>query len=115
MTAVPNPRVAGMSCRLIPRRLVSLALVLMCAASPYAQASESSKPARVQVKLSEWQVALEPKSVPAGSVVFEVTNAGTIPHAFEVEGRNLEKSTPQIQPGQSATLALTLPAGRYEA
>jgi len=47
-------------------------------------------------------------------VIFEVTDAGTIPHAFEIEGRGLEKSTPQIQPGATATLKLDLRTGSYE-
>src|SRR5437764_11952104 len=47
-------------------------------------------------------------------VTFEVSNAGSIPHGFEVEGRGLEQRTPQIQPGSSATLKLDLRVGSYE-
>jgi hypothetical protein len=84
-------------------------------ASPYARAGEPKVPSTVKVSLSEWKVQLTPARVPAGPVVFEVSNAGTIPHAFEVEGRGLEKSTPQIQRGATATLRLDLRAGSYEA
>ena len=54
------------------------------------------------------------RPVPAGPVAFTVTNGGSIPHAFEVEGQGTEKETPLIQPGASATLTLTLKPGTYE-
>lgn len=69
----------------------------------------------VQVRLSEWTVALAPRDLSTGRVVFEITNAGTIPHAFEIEGRGVQKRIPPLSPGASATLALTLKPGRYEA
>jgi len=94
--------------------LAGLVPALPCAAYRHAAPGASSRPDTVRVRLSEWSVALDPRSVPAGPVVFDVTNAGTVPHAFEVEGRGVEKSTPQIQPGSSARLELDLGAGRYE-
>jgi len=72
-------------------------------------------PSTVKVELSEWKVQLTPARVPAGPVIFQVINDGGIPHAFEFEGQGLEKSTPQLQPGATATLKLDLPAGKYEA
>ncbi len=71
-------------------------------------------PAAVSAKLSEWKVALSERSVAAGSVTFTVENVGSIPHAFEVEGRGIERETGVIQPGASATLTLTLEPGTYE-
>ena len=73
-----------------------------------------SDPAAVSAKLSEWKVELSQPSITAGVVNFTVTNAGSVPHAFEVEGQGIEKETPVIQPGASATLKLTLKAGNYE-
>jgi len=70
--------------------------------------------APVHVRLSEWAVQLSVQAVAAGPVRFAVTNAGSIPHAFEIEGRGIERQTPQIQPGDSATLVITLEAGSYE-
>ncbi len=95
--------------------LLSAVLTLPCLASPYAATAEKPKPSTVRVSLSEWKVQLSPARVPPGPVVVEVTNAGTIPHAFELEGRGLEKSTPQIQPGATTRLSLDLRAGSYEA
>lgn len=70
--------------------------------------------AAVSVKLSEWKVELSPVTISAGSVTFTVTNAGNIPHAFEVEGHGIERETGVLQPGSSATLQLTLKPGTYD-
>jgi plastocyanin len=74
----------------------------------------SSEPAPVTAKLSEWKVELSEATVAAGPVTFTVTNAGSIPHAFEVEGHGIEQETSLIQPGSSATLTLTLRPGTYD-
>src|SRR5258707_869744 len=95
--------------------LLGVVLALPGFASPYGHASEPKVPSTIKVSLSEWKVQLTPARVPAGPVVFEVSNAGTIPHAFELEGRGLERSTPQIQRGGTATLKLDLRPGSYEA
>jgi plastocyanin len=71
-------------------------------------------PAAVSAKLSEWKVELSQGTITSGSVTFTVTNAGSIPHAFEVEGQGIERETAVIQPGSSATLTLTLKPGTYD-
>jgi len=76
--------------------------------------SRTPAPAAVNVKLSEWKVELSEGTITAGTVTFTVTNGGSIPHAFEVEGQGIEQETPVIQPGASATLTLTLKPGTYE-
>jgi hypothetical protein len=58
-------------------------------------------PAVVNAKLSEWKVDLSQPSITAGTVTFTVMNAGTVPHAFEVEGQGIEQETDVIQPGSS--------------
>jgi hypothetical protein len=95
--------------------LLCLGLALQCAVSSRVNAEEKPKPTTVHVSLSEWKVSLTPKEVPPGPVVFEVSNSGSIPHALEIEGRGIEKSTSRILPGASATLTLELRAGTYEA
>jgi len=69
---------------------------------------------QVNVRLSEWRVELSQASVAAGTVTFTITNAGSIPHGFEVEGKGIEKEIETIQPGASDTLTLTLKTGSYE-
>ena len=96
-------------------RLLVVTLGWLGFAAAQARAAASPKPTTVKVSLSEWKVQLTPARVPPGPVTFEVTDTGTIPHSFEVEGRGLEKSIPQLQPGASATLELDLRPGSYEA
>jgi plastocyanin len=100
MHATPSRNVAGL-----------LFAALAFAETP---AHHPGDPVAVSAKLSEWSVKLSQGSVAAGAVTFTITNAGTIPHAFEVEGQGIERETDVIQPGKSATLTLTLKAGTYE-
>src|SRR5262249_6615284 len=88
---------------------------LQLAGPAWASAHTLSRPDTVQVRLTEWKVKLEPAAIGPGPVTFQVTNAGSIPHAFEIEGRGLEKRTLQVKPGNETTMALDLRAGRYEA
>jgi len=90
--------------------LVALAAVAALGALPRAAAAQTTD----DVRLSEWKVELANRAVPPGAVTFEVANAGTIPHGFEIEGRGIERETPLIQPGRSASLTVTLRPGRYE-
>jgi hypothetical protein len=92
-----------------------LSAALLFAFVPRAHAAEKPATNAVQVNLSEWKVSLTPEVVPPGPVVFEVANSGKVYHAFEIEGRGVEKSTPQIAPGATVTLTMDLHAGRYEA
>jgi len=97
--AVPTRNVAG----------VLLAAAALAAAQPTHRARGA-----VSAKLSEWKVELSEATIAAGPVTFTISNAGSIPHAFEVEGEGIEQETKVIQPGATATLALTLKPGTYE-
>ena len=70
----------------------------------------------IQVKETEYK--LTPSSLTVskpGTVTFDVTNAGTIDHALEVEGNGVEEKTSTISPGSSAKLTVDLSkAGAYE-
>ncbi len=83
-------------------------------ASASLPAGGAQSPTAVAVRLSEWRVEVSTNRVPTGPTVFAVTNGGSIPHAFEVEGRGLERSTRLLQPGHTDTLTLTLRAGTYQ-
>ena len=88
--------------------------LLLAGAAAFAPPSGPGDPAQVSAKLSEWTVQLSEAAIPAGPVNFTITNAGSIPHAFEVEGPGVEKETALIQPGEKAMLTLTLKPGEYE-
>jgi plastocyanin len=99
MHAVPTRNVAALL----------LAAVALAAARPRHRA-----PGAVTAKLSEWKVELSEATIAAGPVTFTISNAGSIPHGFEVEGEGIEQETKVIQPGTTAMLTLTLKPGTYE-
>ena len=92
----------------------TIAGLLLAGALVAAMPAHRGDPTPVSAKLSEWTIQLSETTVPAGPVTFTVSNGGSIPHAFEVEGQGAEHETPLIQPGASATLTLTLEPGTYE-
>jgi len=98
----------------IPSRIAAglmFAAVTLAAAPPVPTRHD---PVAVNVRLSEWKVELSQRPIAAGTVTFAITNTGSIPHAFEVEGQGIEKATEVIMPGSSATLKITLKPGNYE-
>jgi uncharacterized cupredoxin-like copper-binding protein len=70
----------------------------------------------IQVKETEYKLTPSSFTVASpGTVTFEVTNAGQVDHALEVEGNGVEEETDTISPGSSATLTVDLSkAGTYE-
>ena len=70
----------------------------------------------IQVKEAEYKLTPSSFTVSKpGTVTFDVTNAGTIDHALEVEGNGVEQKTSTISPGSSAKLTVDLSkAGSYE-
>src|SRR3989454_224396 len=97
----------------VATRNVAGALAPLVLGGPIAHRAPGD-PVVVSARVWGWKVALSASTVPAGTVTFTVTNAGTIPHAFEIEGHGIEKQTEQIQPGSTATLTLTLKLGTYD-
>jgi len=68
------------------------------------------------VKVSETEFKLDPenpKVAKSGVVAFEATNDGKITHALEVEGPKGEVRARPFAPGQSRTIKVDLPPGRY--
>jgi uncharacterized cupredoxin-like copper-binding protein len=85
-----------------------LAVVAVSAGSALAAPTRASVTA-VKVTASEFKFVLSTKTVHAGAVKFTLLNRGKLPHDFKIAG----KKTAQIGPGKSATLMVTLKAGRY--
>lgn len=72
----------------------------------------SSGGATVDVSETEFKISM-PTTISAGTVTFHVTNNGTAVHAFEIQGNGIDEKTPDINPGKSADLTVTLTAGSY--
>jgi uncharacterized cupredoxin-like copper-binding protein len=69
----------------------------------------------IQVKETEFR--LKPAEITLdkpGTYLFKAVNSGGTVHALEVEGEGIEEETEEIEPGQSAELAVKLKAGTYE-
>jgi uncharacterized cupredoxin-like copper-binding protein len=84
-----------------------------CSLTPAANAQTSSTAATTEVKLSEYKIDM-PKTVPAGSATFKVTNTGKVMHNFEIEGNGIEKRVGRLNPGETKTLLVELKPGKYE-
>jgi len=84
--------------------------------SKTAAAPSSGGGQTIQVKESEYKLTPSSLTVAkSGTVTFEVTNAGSIGHALEVEGNGVEEETSTISPGSSAKLTVDLSKnGTYE-
>src|SRR6266566_9916211 len=69
----------------------------------YSSTAPTKPPARpataspVAVRLSEWKLELSQLTVPTGEVEITVTNGGTMPHGFEIEGQGVEKEVDPIK------------------
>jgi len=72
----------------------------------------------IHVTLNEWTMGFETMIVSTGKLKFVVTNAGTMPHGFEIEGEiggeELEWVIEPFPPGETHTLEVKLPPGTYE-
>jgi uncharacterized cupredoxin-like copper-binding protein len=93
-------------------RLFTLAAVMVVAsavAGPALAAPAHATGKTVKVAASEFKFVLSTKTAPAGKITFSVVNKGHIAHDFKIDG----KKTPLLQPGKTATLTVTLKAGKY--
>jgi uncharacterized cupredoxin-like copper-binding protein len=66
----------------------------------------------VVVDETEFKITAPTTTFKAGQISFEAKNTGKIPHDLAIKGTS--DKTPLIQPGASATLSVTLKAGKYE-
>jgi uncharacterized cupredoxin-like copper-binding protein len=70
------------------------------------------KATTVQVTESEFKIALASNELKAGTVTFDVRNAGEIEHDLSIVG--MSEKTKLIPPGGSSKLTVTLKPGKYE-
>jgi uncharacterized cupredoxin-like copper-binding protein len=81
------------------------------------QPGKTAAPAgqKVAVSETEFKIAAPAAKVAPGKVTFDVKNAGKIGHDLVVSGPGVSSTakTALLNPGQSATLTVTLAAGTY--
>lgn len=67
------------------------------------------------IPVSAVEMAFEglPESVPAGTVEFELTNDGSMPHDITIEGVNGDQPLASVEAGESATGSAELEPGEY--
>jgi plastocyanin len=90
--------------------LLSLAVAGNAFASPARQARET----KVKVTFNDTKLALSPSGLQAGPATFVVVNNGTRVHSLAIAGPGIKTvRTPELAPGKSATLKVTLRTGAY--
>lgn len=113
--------------RAVPAALIGLVLLLAACSS-----TASPSGTTITAKLTDYKIEMSATSAPAGSVTFNVTNAGPIIHEFVVlKTDTLAKDlpvkdakvseadftkigeVPETDPGKSGTFTATLTAGHY--
>ena len=83
--------------------------------TPAPAKTEAAGGSSVKEDMTEFKFSDPNPSVKAGTVTFEVKNAGTTTHALEVEGPGGEEKTGNMNPGASKSLKVDLSKpGKYE-
>ncbi len=96
----------GITSAAVSIALLAAAPAVSIAEAPHAHAASTT----VTVKETEFHFALSRTSVPRGTVVFKLKNAGHLAHDFKING----KKSKLLQPGRSTTLTVTFgKAGKY--
>src|SRR5215216_1995761 len=94
----------------IPALLATLALAASGSSSSSGESGTTAPAGGGQtISIGESEFKLDPSSVkvdPAGAVILEVTNNGSIDHSLEVEGQGVEEETETIKPGETAELTV---------
>jgi len=68
----------------------------------------------VDVSLTEFAIDL-PTTLPAGRVLFDITNDGAVAHSFVIAGEGIEEGLGErLQSGESVSLAVELAPGTYQ-
>lgn len=63
---------------------------------------------------TEYHIALSTGSFHSGSYVFTAVNKGQVTHNLVINGGGTTEQTPDLAPGQSASLRINLQPGSYD-
>ncbi len=96
-----------------------MATIPICVAAGFLcfPAFAQDEPKVVNVTLKDGDLGFKELTV-KGATRFEIENAGTKDHAFEIEGeigdKEFEVASPVMKPGEKSVIIVGLPAGKYE-
>lgn len=78
------------------------------------QVTETAKGPAVEVILKDYEIVM-PESVPAGTITFNITNAGSHSHNLEIDLRGTKRRLDHdLKPGDTKTLTVALTPGTYD-
>lgn len=82
--------------------------------APTSSGAASGGATQVTVGEVEFKLILSTDSFSPGHYTFKAINQGKIVHSLEITGPGVSATTPNLQPGKSANLDVTLQAGKYD-
>ncbi|HEX5070432.1 MAG TPA: cupredoxin domain-containing protein [Vicinamibacterales bacterium] len=78
------------------------------------QVTETAAGPVAEVILKDYEIVM-PESVPPGTVKFNITNAGSHDHNFQIEvGDTKKRLDADLKPGATGTLVVALTSGTYD-
>jgi uncharacterized cupredoxin-like copper-binding protein len=106
----------------LPLFLIVCALLfvgMLAAVEIFGKESEGEAAAKggeqtVKVSEVEWKIKLPETTLKAGGYTFDVSNDGTVAHNLNITGPGGTEKTPNIPPGESASLTVDLKPGSYD-
>ena len=94
--------------------ILALGVAGVALAGVSSKSSSGATSTKVTVSVLDGKLTLSPTSLPAGKVILVVSNKGKMTHGLAIMGESLApKQTPKIAVGKTATLTVTLTAGKY--
>jgi plastocyanin len=81
---------------------------------PATTAAASGSGTQVSVGETEFKLAVSMSSFNPGAYTFRAVNNGKVVHSLQITGPGVNATTPDLQPGQSADLNVTLQNGSYD-
>ena len=94
--------------------VLALGVAGVAIAGVSSKSSSGATATKVTVSVLDGKLTLTPTSLPAGKVILVVSNKGKMTHGLAIMGETLSpKQTPKIAAGKTATLTVTLKAGKY--
>ena len=67
----------------------------------------------INVAAEEFKFTLDAAQAEAGTLTFIVRNEGHMPHDFAISGAGVDEKTSMLDPGETATLEVTLEPGTF--